>query len=211
MNTALRKIAFFIGIGLLLISIYWSQDGFNFDMAGDSGYKTMALAIGWFLAIAVTVMEFVFSSSFKDLNSSLIIFGILSYVYSIYTNYGGVIHFQGVAQNNVGAIVLAIIMDAVPEPLIAWGLYESKTGDLIGNLVKSIISAPEKMAQENKSQQTNRQPSFQSESKSYSRPVPQPQKGQGRGFYEAQRGRSASAPNLSDTNPKINRFNGFGE
>lgn len=151
MNNALRKIAFFVGLGLLFISIYWSQDGFQFDMAGDSGYQTTAVAIGWFLAIAVTVMEFVFSSNFKDLNASLIMFGAVAYVYSIYTNYQGVIHFQGVAQSQFGAVILAIIMDAVPEPLIAWGLYESKAGDFVGNVLKSVMSAPEKVQEQNRS------------------------------------------------------------
>lgn len=158
MNQGLRKIAFFVGIGLLLVSMYWSQDGFNFDMAGDSGYLTLAKLIGWFLAIAVTIMEFIFSSSFKDLNPSLILFGILAYAYSIYTNYGGITHFQGVHTNSVGAWILAVIMDAVPEPMIAWGLYESLAGDLIGNLIKTVVSAPSKVQQENQRQNNSPKP-----------------------------------------------------
>lgn len=149
MNYALRKIAFFVGLGLLGVSMFWSADGFNFDMAGQSGYATLAIAISCLLAVATTVMEFVFSSSFKELNASLILFGLLAYVYSIYTNYEGILHFQGTSQNHIGAAVLAIIMDAVPEPLIAWGLYESLTGDFIGNLIKSIVSAPNKVQSSN--------------------------------------------------------------
>lgn len=151
MNNALRKLAFFVGVGLLILSIYWSQDGFNFDVAGDSGYGTTAIAVGWFLALSVTVMQFIFSSSFKELNPSLILFGVVAYAYSIYTNYQGVLHFQGLAQNNMTAWVLALILDAVPEPMIAWSLYESLTGDLVGNLIKSIISAPGKIQAENRS------------------------------------------------------------
>ncbi len=150
MNNALRRISFFVGIGLLAVSMYWSADGFNFDMAGDSGYKTLAVVIAWFLAVATTVMEFVFSSEFKELNASLILFGVLAYAYSIYTNYGGVVHFQGISQNQLGAVILAIIMDAVPEPLIAWGLYESQAGDFVGNLIKSVVSAPGKIQEQNK-------------------------------------------------------------
>lgn len=142
MNSALRKISFFVGLGLLIISMYWSQDGFNFDLAGDAGYTTVAVLIAWFLALAVTVIEFVFSSNFKDLNSTLIMFGVAAYVYSIGTNHAGILHFQGTNPNGAGAWILAFIMDAVPEPLMAWALYESKTGDLIGNLIKAVMSAP---------------------------------------------------------------------
>jgi hypothetical protein len=165
MNNALRKIAFFVGIGLLAISMYWSQDGFNFDLAGDSGYMTVALFIGYFLAFAVTTIQFVFSTNFKELNPTLILFGIFAYVYSIYTNHGGITHFQGNDPNGVGAWALAIIMDAVPEPLIAWSLYESRTGDLIGNLIKAMLSAPERMQSDNRSgSQSHNKPSGQKQS-----------------------------------------------
>ena len=164
MNNALRRIAFFVGVGLLVVSMYWSQDGFNFDIAGDSGYLMTALLIGWFLAIAVSTVEFVFSTSFKELNPSLILFGILAYAYSIYTNHGGIVHFQGVATNQWGAWVLAVIMDAMPEPLIAWSLYESRTGDLVGNLFKALMSAPDRF-QQSSQQQNNGNKSFNSDSK----------------------------------------------
>ena len=141
MNHALRRISFFIGIGLLLISMYFNQDGFNFDIAGQSGYKTMALVIGWFLAITVNLIEFIFSSNFKELNPSLILFGIMAYGYSIYTNYLGILHFQGTSQNTTGALILGIFMDALAEPMIAWSLYESRGGDFVGNIIKSIGSA----------------------------------------------------------------------
>ena len=140
MNNAVRKAAFVIGIGLLIVSMYWSQDGWNFNVAGDSGYGTMALFIGWFLAVTVSVVQFVFSSSFRELNASLKLFGILAYSYSIYTNYEGILHFQGDAENKVAAMLLGIVMDGVPEPLIAWSLGESLTGDFVGNLIKSFMS-----------------------------------------------------------------------
>jgi hypothetical protein len=102
-------------------------------------------------------------------------------------------------------------MDVTPEALIAWSLEEETQGDLIGNLGKMVLGSGRKGKQNR--QETKREPSFHSDSKpmNFPRPAPQPQKGKGRGFYEAQRGKSASAPNLSDTQPKINRFGGFGE
>ncbi len=155
MNNVLRKLAFFSGVGILIVSMYWSQDGFNFDVAGDSGYGTMAIFIGWFLAVVVSIVQFVFSSNFKDLNPSLILFGVLAYVYSIYTNYEGILHFQGAATSIWGARVLAIVMDGVAEPLIAWGLYESLTGDFIGNFIKAVFGAPSKIQEQNKLKQVS--------------------------------------------------------
>lgn len=145
MNSALRRISFFIGLGILIISMYWSQDGWNFDVAGQSGYSTLALFIGWFLAIAVTCIEFVFSSNYRELNPTLIFFGLLAYGYSIYTNYEGILHFQGNSQSHVFAFILAMVMDGVAEPLISWSLYESLSGDVIGNLIKALISSPDRI------------------------------------------------------------------
>lgn len=151
MNYAIRRIAFFVGVGLLIVSMYWSQDGFNFDVAGQSGYQTAAVVIGWFLAISVTCIEFVFSSNYRELNASLIFFGILAYAYSIYTNYEGILHFQGDSPSKMGAFILGVVMDGVPEPLIAWSLHESLSGDFIGNLIKAVFSSPERFSNKNQS------------------------------------------------------------
>ena len=146
MEPILRKLAVVVGLGLLIVSIFWSQDGFNFDLAGNAKYGNMAVVIGWFLALAVTVIQFVFSTSYKELNASLKFFGILAYIYSIYTNYWGILSFQGWVEGQpkmqIGAGLLAFVMDGVPEPLIAWGLYESLRGDFIGNLLRVLGSQP---------------------------------------------------------------------
>lgn len=151
MEPTLRKIAIVIGLGLLAVSMLWSQDGFNFEIAGASKYSDLATIIGWFLALAVTVIQFVFSTSYKDLNPSLKFFGILAYVYSIYTNYWGILSFQGWTEGQsatqIGPGILAFVMDGVPEPLIAWGLYESLHGDFIGNLMKVIGQSPQRPQQ----------------------------------------------------------------
>lgn len=138
MNRVLRRVAMVMGFVLLAISIYWSQDGFNFTVAGDSGGTNMAIMFGYAIAVAVTIVQFVFSTNFKELNASLIVFGLLAYVYSIYTNWQGIMHFQGEQPNNIMALVLGFAMDGVPEPLIAWGLKESLTGDFVGNLLKGF-------------------------------------------------------------------------
>lgn len=147
MEPTLRKLAVIVGIGLLGVSIFWSQDGFNFDLSGTSGYGNLATFIGWFLALSVTVVQFVFSTSYKELNASLKFFGILAYIYSIYTNYWGILNFQGWTAGQpefqFGGAMLAFVMDGVPEPLIAWGLYESLSGDFIGNLLKVFGQTPQ--------------------------------------------------------------------
>lgn len=140
MDNTLKKLAIAVGLALLGISMFWSQDGFNFDLAGDSGGGNVAVFVGWTLAVSVTVVQFVFSTNFNKLNASLIIFGILAYVYSIYTNAHGIMHFQGENANKFGAWILGLVMDGVPEPLIAWGLGESLTGDFVGNILKSLSS-----------------------------------------------------------------------
>lgn len=139
MDNLLKKLAIGIGAFLLAVSIYWSQDGFNFDLAGDAGGSSIAVAVGWGLAISVSVIQFVFSTNYRQLNASLITFGVLAYVYSIYTNFQGILHFQGADANKVGALILGFVMDGVPEPLIAWGLGESLSGDFIGNMIKAVF------------------------------------------------------------------------
>ena len=139
MNKSLKKISLLVGFGILFVSMYWSQDGFNFDVAGDSGYTTEALAIGWFLAVAVTVVQFVFSSNFRELNMSLIAIGAIAYVYSIDTNISGILNFMGQTPDIWWARGLGFLMDATAEPLIAWSLGVSRDGDFVGNVIKTIV------------------------------------------------------------------------
>lgn len=138
MIETLKKASIFCGLFALAVSIFWSQDGFNFDIAGDSGYETGALIVGYGLAIVVSVVQFVFSTNLNELNPSLIVFGVLAYAYSIYTNYLGITHFQGSNTNGFGAWVFAVFVDGTPELLIAWGMGESLTGDFLGNFWKAL-------------------------------------------------------------------------
>lgn len=145
MTETLKKISILGGIFTLVVSIYWSQDGFNFNIAGDGGGKSLAIFVGYGLAIVVSIVQFVFSTNLDKLNTSLIVFGVLAYVYSIYTNYLGITHFQGEMVNKFGAWVFAIFVDGVPELLIAWGLGESLTGDFLGNFWKALSGSPKTM------------------------------------------------------------------
>jgi hypothetical protein len=86
------------------------------------------------MAIAVTLIQFIFNTDFAKLSPTLRVVGIVSYVYSLYTNYIGMEHLFGFS--GIIGIAISIFMDVTPEALIAWALEEETQGDLIGNIGK---------------------------------------------------------------------------
>lgn len=140
MESVLKRVAVFFGFALLAISIYFSYDGFDSSVNGSNpNYSTLAKIIGVILAIIVSLMEFIFSSSYKSLNATLKFFGISSYAYSMWTNYQGITHVLQMSQ--VTAIVATLFVDGVAEPLIAWGLGASNNGDVLGNLFRIMFGS----------------------------------------------------------------------
>ena len=138
MERILKRIAMITGFVVLVISIYFSYDGFDQSVTGgNSGYTTLAVVIGAVLSIVVCVVQFIFSTSYKDLNWTLRIVGVATYVYSIYTNKLGASHTLGATDFMSWAI--ALFMDIYPEPAIAWALGEALTGDLFGNIGKMLF------------------------------------------------------------------------
>lgn len=138
----LKRLSLFLGLGVMIISIQFSYDGFDQSVSGiNAGYTSLAVAIGYTLAILFTVIEFIFGTSYKDLNTTLRVIGVFAYVYSIYTNFLGVRHLLGTS--GFIAWSLAFIIDVFPEPAIAWALGESMVGDLFGNLGKIVFGAPD--------------------------------------------------------------------
>lgn len=132
----LRRVSLFMGIFLAAISVYFSYDGFDNNIAGgNASYEWWVKIVGIVLAIAVTVLQFVFSSRYETLNVTLKLFGIASYAYSMWSNYQGITHMLQMERNM--AIVATLFMDGVPEPLIAWALGASLRGDFVGNMLKS--------------------------------------------------------------------------
>lgn len=133
----LKRVSLFMGVFIAIISIYFSYDGFDNSVTGGNvNYKWYAKMIGITLATAVTIMQFVFSSSFDKLNPSLKLFGLASYAYSMWSNYQGITHT--LQMDKTMAIVATLFMDGVPEPLIAWALGASLRGDFVGNTLKSV-------------------------------------------------------------------------
>jgi len=77
-----------MGVAVLIVSMQFSQTGFGFKDEGI-GY------IGWVLAIAVTIAQFVFNSKVKNLNWTITSLGIMAYVYSTWTNLLGFYNYDG--------------------------------------------------------------------------------------------------------------------
>lgn len=141
LENALRWGSLAIGLLLLIASIQLSYDGFDQKVSGgNSEYTLLGMAIGYSLAIAFSLLEFIVSSRLDGLNTTLKVLGIVAYVYSIWTNYLG---FQAILHMDKSfALIAAIGMDVIPEPMIAWGLGEAVMHDLFGNLGKIATSSP---------------------------------------------------------------------
>jgi hypothetical protein len=131
----LKRFAPWFGLGLAIISIYFSYDGLDQTIeGGNPAYTEVAKYIGWVMAIAVTLIQFIFNTDFSKLSPTLRVVGIMSYVYSLYTNYLGMEHLFGFS--GIAGIAISVIMDVTPEALIAWALEEETQGDLLGNIGK---------------------------------------------------------------------------
>lgn len=134
----IKRISLITGILILLISVQFSYDGFDQRISGaNDGYSTLAIFIGYTLAVVFSVIEFIFGTSSRELNWTLRCIGVFAYGYSIYTNYLGIKHLLGA--DEFMAWTLAVVIDVFPEPAIAWALGESLTGDLIGNIGNIIL------------------------------------------------------------------------
>ena len=133
----LRKWSTLLGVCILLISVYLSFDGFDGTVNGaNSEYSAIGVVIGVVFALAVTLMQFIFTSDYRGLNPTLKLIGVLSYAYSIYTNMLGAMNLLGM--ESMMAWVTAAFADIVAAPMIAWGVGEALVGDLVGNLWKSV-------------------------------------------------------------------------
>lgn len=162
MKQVLKRIALYTGFAGLAISIYFSYDGFDQSVNGaNEGYTTLAMVIGFTLAIIVSVVQFIFGTSYDELNWTLIAAGVGAYVYSVYTNYLGIKHVLGA--DDFMAWASALFLDVYPEPAIAWALGESLVGDLFGNLGKAIFGDKNGNKEKNRFQPYQQQfPSVQS-------------------------------------------------
>lgn len=203
----LKRVAVAIGIAIAIISVYFSYDGLD-QAVGQMATNTSEAAryIGAFVAIVITLLQFIFNTDFRNLNTTLKVIGGLSYAYSIYTNFRGIQHIFG--YDVFIAWFLAGLMDILPESLIAWGLDEHLQGDFLGNLTKLLLgdrgSGHPKHSQASKSYASNAPVDTQPRMHPMQN---QPKQGQGRSFMEQKfRGNREQKGN-----DKADRFSGFGE
>lgn len=153
----LKRISIITGFAILVISIQFSYDGFDQSISGvNANYTTMAVIIGYVLAVVFSVIEFIFGTAYRELNWTLRGIGVFAYIYSIYTNYLGIKHLLGA--DDFMAWSLAIVMDVYPEPAIAWALGESVTGDMLGNIGKMLFGEKSKQPTQPQKQTKHIQP-----------------------------------------------------
>lgn len=120
-----KILAFFASIGLIGVSIWFSQQGFGIESNGEYEW------VGLFLGVIVTIVQLVFNTSIRNLNPTLIGSGILAYGYGIYTNVTGLKDiFSGWGM----AIIVGLIIEVLAEPLFAWSVDAHSGGDVIGNI-----------------------------------------------------------------------------
>lgn len=182
----LKRIAPWFGICMAIISMYFSYDGLDQTVTGGNPtYTEIAKYIGIVMAISVTLIQFIFNSDFNRLNSTLKVVGLVSYVYSLYTNYLGLDHLFGF--HGAAGIAISIFMDVTPEAIIAWALEEETQGDMLGNIGKWVTGGGRRRFGRNKQQTSNRYASTSDDVHRDTQPFhPQGKKGQGRAALEAQ-------------------------
>lgn len=133
--TGLKKLlAIVAAAGLWGVSMYFSYKGFEFE-------STNILWFGLVLALVVTVVELVFNTKIRQLNPTLLVAGVICYVYGIYTNITGFYFLQHgelvgffTGTNWLIPSFAGVIAEVLPEALFAWGLGAGNNGDFIGNL-----------------------------------------------------------------------------
>lgn len=137
-ENVLKDICLWVGIGLALVSIYFSWDGLYKSVPPEKAVTAVAKWIGLLLAVGFTGLQFIFNSDFKKLNSTLFALGLVSYVYSILTNKWGISDIFGFPESI--SWVIAFGMDVAPEAMIAWALEDITKGDMVGNIFSKLGS-----------------------------------------------------------------------
>lgn len=135
-----RVVVFACGLALLRASYVLSVDGFGFRSPNH-------LWIGQTLGAAIIAMEMAFQKYRSRNNATIVVLGLLSYAYGIYTNYLGM--WLGVGapawespggyETNMFAWVVGILMELAPEPMIMFGLFgPNQEGDFVGSVMDVI-------------------------------------------------------------------------
>jgi hypothetical protein len=125
-----------MGFLVLFVSFQFSADGFGFKTDNSK-------LVGWILAFAVSSAQLIFNTSVKKLNWTIVLVGVIAYIYSIWTNILGFYSYRGETEvvwalnmSSIVPIAGGAFMDIFPEMALAWAFGAGGEGDLIGNLAK---------------------------------------------------------------------------
>jgi hypothetical protein len=123
--------------------------------------------VGWVLAIAITVLQLIFNKGVYS-NPTLFAAGILAYVYGVITNIIGIMRAQQILDSLISefttdmghyvprailAIVLALVIEIVPEALLLWAIFTDKID--FGDFLTSIYGGTNLSRNKNKNVRRN--------------------------------------------------------
>ena len=118
-NMWVRRVVMVFAIGAWLLSIYFSADGFGFQVPGF-------FLVGIFLGGLVTILEVVLNKGVKSM--TLRLGGLLAYGYGWWTNFIGLSvamghpDFASDPKQMVIPVILGLFLELIPEPLALWSL-----------------------------------------------------------------------------------------
>lgn len=116
----LRALAIGAGVFILVVSMFFSANGFGFD---DSAMVWAGIG----LSFCVTIIELVWNREGSKANFTVVLAGLLCYAYGITTNVVGIYdarHVTGL-EGWLMAGVIGGFLEIAAEPFIIWGLLGS--------------------------------------------------------------------------------------
>ena len=128
----LRVVGLLAAGALWCLSVYFSTQGFGFQMGNDMAW------VGIVLALVMTVLQIIWNHEAKNANITIFIVGLLSYIYGIWANIVGILglHQETGTKALVFAVLLGLFVEIVPEPILVWSITgEWSTGDFISNII----------------------------------------------------------------------------
>lgn len=118
-NTWVRRIVGAFAVGAWALSIYFSANGFGFQVPGF-------FPVGIFLGGLVTILEIVLNKGVKSM--TLRLGGLLAYAFGWWTNFIGLSvamgnpNFMSDPKRMVIPVILGLFLELIPEPLALWSL-----------------------------------------------------------------------------------------
>lgn len=129
-----HKIAAVAAIVAWGLSIMFSQEGFALSSPKGAW-------MGWALAGIITAVELVFNTSTSKMSQTLVLTGLLCYLYGIWTNITGFWDYQHpdvsfviFSTQSILSLLVGTVLEILPEPLFMWAVGTAFEGDFIGNL-----------------------------------------------------------------------------